>query len=154
MKKLKLKLSRAIETYKTSNESNKQFLINLYGEEHFITDVKDRLKGYSSACVILNRKELAIDHFAFLGSSQAKKQFARHKIQTCIEAINEGWIPNYDNTNEAKYEIWMYGKNTGFSSWVGYDSGASVGSDLVLQTREKGEIIEKICRQDYIDYLF
>lgn len=154
MKHLKLELTKAIDAYKKGSEADKKFLVNLYGSEPFLT-IKDQLKGYSSACNILNRKELTVDHFAFLGDQQAKKQFARHRIQTCIEAINEGWEPDFDNSNQYKYYIWMYGKKNGFSSIVGtYYVSSHVGSDLHLETREKAQLIEKICRQDYIDYLF
>lgn len=154
MKKLKLKLDRALATYNKGNQSEKDFLISLYGEEPFITDIKDRLKDYSSACAILKRKELTVDQFLFLGQSQAVKQFARHKIQTCIEAINEGWVPDYDNSNEAKYEIWQRGKCGSFSSYVDfcYDD-TIVGSDLVCQTREKAEKIKEICKEELKTYL-
>lgn len=154
MKHLKLTKERALAKYKSGTQVEKDFIIALYGAEHFVS-AKDRLTGYSSACVILNRKEVTIDHFAFLGEAQAKKQYARHKIQTCIEAINEGWAPDFDNSNQPKYYIWMYGKNNGFSSFVfSFYCNSVVGSDLHIETREKAELIEKVCRQYYIDYLF
>lgn len=151
---LKLELNKAKEAYKKATTDNKNLLIDLYGREPF-EEVKDILKGYASACDILNRKQLTIDSFSFLGEKQAKKQFARHKIVTCIEAINQGWEPDFDNSNEYKYYVWMYGKKNGFSSGVDYfGSETSVGSDMYCETRENMELIEKICKQDYIEYLF
>ncbi len=154
MKHLKLTKERAVAKYKSGTQAEKDFIIALYGAEHFVS-AKDRLTGYSSACVILNRKEVTLDHFAFLGEVQAKKQFARHKIQVCIEAINEGWIPNYDNSNEAKYEIWQRGKSYGFSSGSRdrYYYFTSVGSDLVCQTRDKADKIREICKEELKTYL-
>lgn len=152
---LKLTLDKAQEAYKKANSDQKALLIDLYGYEHFLTSVKDRLKGYESACIILGKIPLTIESFNFLGSVQAKKQYARHKIVTGFEAINEGWVPDYDNTNQAKYEIWVEGKKYGFSSSVNYYCFfTSVGSDMIAETRENAELIEKLFKQDLIDYLF
>jgi len=153
---LKLELTKAQEAYKKGTSDQQQLLIDLYGAEHFLTDVKDLLKGYASACVLLQRDQLTLNDFKKGRSEkQAKREFARHRISTCIECVNEGWYPDFDNTNEAKFYIWMYGKKSGFSSgvYVIY-YGTEVGSDLYCETREKAELIEKICREDYIEYLF
>lgn len=155
MKHLKIKATKALEAYKQASNTNKQFLATLLGEEHFITDIKQRVTDYSSACKVLNRKECTLDHFAFLGTSQAKRQFARHKIATVIEAINQGWTPDWDNDNQYKYYNYFYNKKNGFSSVVGaYVLGCDVGSDLLLENREKAEYVAKICKEDFIIYLF
>ena len=156
MKHLKLELAKAQEAYKKGTKENQQFLITMYGEEHFLTNIKDRLKGYESACKILGQKELTVDHFAFLGEKQAKKEFSRHRIITGIKAINEGWYPDFDNTNQNKYYVYMQGKKSGFSSscYYYFFITASVGSDLYIENYDKAKIIEKIFRDDYIIYLF
>lgn len=153
---LKLSLDKAQEAYKKANEDQKALLIDLYGAEHFLISIKDRLKGYESACAILGRQQLILADFTKgRNDKQAKREFSRHRISTCIEAVNEGWIPDFDNTNQVKYYIWMYGKKSGFSSCVAnHCYGTEVGSDLHIETREKAELIEKICREDYIEYLF
>lgn len=153
---LKLALDKAQEAYKKATDDQKQLLIDLYGAEHFLTSVKDRLKNYESACAILDRQQLILSDFTKSRSDkQAKREFSRHRISTCIEAINEGWVPDFDNTNQPKFYIWMYGKKSGFSSSVYiYYFNTEVGSDLHIETREKAELIEKICREDYIEYLF
>lgn len=150
---LKLSLEKAKEAYKKATAENKQLLVDLYGS-HFFEEVKDRLKGYASACEILNRAPLTIEAFKFLGEKQAKKQFARHRIVTCIEALNQGWEPDFDNSNQYKYYVWMYGKKNGFTSVVLGFSVTTVGSDMYCETRENIQLIEKICKQDYIEYLF
>lgn len=153
---LKLTLEKAQEAYKKATNDQKALLIDLYGAQYFLTDVKDLLKGYASACVLLQRDQLTLlDYSKGRSDKQAKREFARHKISTCIEAINEGWYPDFDNTNQPKYYIWMYGKKSGFSSSVSYYyDNSEVCSDLYCETREKAELIEKICREDYIEYLF
>jgi len=155
MKHLKIKATKALEAYNEASEENKQMLVTLLGEENFITDIKQRVTGYSSACKVLKRKECTLDHFAFLGASQAKRQFARHKIATVIEAINNGWLPDWDNDNQYKYYNYFYNKKNGFSSdVVAYCSYCFVGSDLLLENRENAEYVAKICKEDFIIYLF
>lgn len=153
---LKLPLEKAQEAYKKATQENKKLLIDLYGAEHF-EEVKDRLKGYKSACEILGIKQLTLEVFKqlFGDNIKAVKQFARHRIVTCIEAIKQGWEPDFDNSNQPKFYVWMYGKKNGFSSSV-YDGLiiSAVGSDMYCETREQAELIEKICREDYIEYLF
>ena len=154
MKHLKLSLEKAVAAYNAGDSDRKKFLIDLYGEETFLRDIKDRVTGYESACKILGKTPLTLSQFQFLGDKQAKKQFARHKIQVGIEAINEGWVADLDNTNQYKYYIWMYGKSNGFSSNVDYDYfSSSVGTDLSIESRDKAQVIEKVFRQEYIDYL-
>lgn len=149
---LKLTLEKAKEAYKNGTVENKKLLIDLYGREIF-EEVKDRLKGYESACEIIKRKPLTIEDFKFLGEKQAVKQYARHRIQTGIEAINEGWEPDYENSNEPKYEIWQRGKQYGFSSSVHVSYTSTVGSDLVCQTREKAEQIKDVFKEELKTYL-
>lgn len=154
-KYLKLTLDKAQETYKNGNAEVKKLLTDLYGEEHFLSDIKDRVNSYESACKITGRDVLDIDDFEMYGD-EAKRMFARYKITTGIKAINEGWKPDFDNTNQPKYYIWMYGKKNGFSSCVDFSHFVFtyVGSDLHIETNDKAKVIEKVFRQEYIDYLF
>lgn len=155
MEILKLKLEKAISTYKNGDNDTKKLLIDLYGEEHFIADIKDRVTSYEAACKLLARTPLTLDQFLFMGEKAAKRQFARHKISVGIEAINEGWEADFDNESQYKYYNWFYNKKRAFSSGVsGCFTVASDGSDLCCETREKAETIAKAFRDDYIIYLF
>lgn len=155
MKNLKLELSKAIEAYNNGSDEIKKFLVSAYGEDNFVTDIKLRVKDYESACKILGRDQLTLEQFKFLGDKESEKAFAKHKIETGIKAINEGWHPDFDDHNQYKYYIWMYGKSSGFRSDVYYCCHYSYEpSDLFIESREKAEVIEKIFREDYIKYLF
>lgn len=152
---LKLTLEKALSTYKNGDADTKKLLINLYGSEHFITDIKDKVTSYESACAILGRKVLSVDDFKQLFGKQAEKQFAGHKIQIGIEAINEGWVPDFDNENQYKYYNWFYNKKRGFDCSVRYYYGVSdLGSSFYIENREKAEVIAKVFKEDYILYLF
>jgi len=153
---LKLSLEKALEAYKNGNDTIKRFLIDSYGEEHFLTDIKDRLKGYESACEILGIKPLTIEDFAFLGKDQARRQFSRHKIVTGIQAINDGWVVDFENEDHPKYYNWLYNRKNGFSfvCYAYYYGDCFAGSDLYVETREKAELIQKLFKDDYIVFMF
>lgn len=156
MKHLKLELQKAIDTYKNGDASVKSLLTNLYGEDVFITDIKQKVKCYPSACKVLGRCELTVGDFAKGRSNkQSEREFVRHKISTVIEAINNGWYPDWDNEDQYKYYNYFHNKRNGFSSGViicRYFCG--VGSDLCLENRDNAEYVSKICKEDYITFLF
>jgi len=150
---LKLSLDKALEAYKNGDDTIKKFLIDAYGKDVFITDIKERVTSYEAACSILGRTPLTLSQFLFLGQKEGERQFSRHKIATGIEAINEGWIADFENESTYKYYVWMNNKKRGFSVSVGCDYFVC-GSDLCCESREKMEIIAKVFEYDYKIYLF
>lgn len=152
---LKLSLEKAIETFKNSTESHKKLLINLYGKEHFLTDIKDRVTDYASACVELGISPLTIHSFTFLQEEDQEQAFARHQISIVAKALREGWKPDFTDSNY-KYYVYTYldtSKN-GFSSAVSYCYRICyVGSDLLYTTRELAEYALKIMEKQYLTYL-
>lgn len=152
---LKLSLEKALEAYSKGDKARKQFLIDLYGKEPFLTDVKERVIDYPSACKELNVLQLTIDHFAFMGSD-AKRYFNRHQLTIIIRALNEGWEPDFTDT-EYKYYNYPYWDSSisGFSSGVSdANFNATVGSDLMFKNRELAEYAWKIAKPTYISYHF
>jgi len=152
---LKIELEKAVEAYNNGSAEIKKLLIDLHGEEHFLIDIKDRVKGYKDALKVLCRHGLTLDAFT-LGRSdkQAKREFARHKIVTVIEAINEGWIPNWDNENEYKWFNYFRNKSRGFSSGSYYYNVCNSGSDLAIQSSDKADYVALIMREEYIEFLY
>jgi len=154
-KHLKLSLEKALEAYTKGDSARKQFLIDLYGKDHFLTDVKERVIDYPSACKELNILQLTVDHFACMGLD-AKRYFNRYQLTIIIRALNEGWEPDFTN-EEYKYYNWPYWnkQENGFSSGVrcSYDC-TGVGSDLMFKNRSLAEHAWKIAKQQYIAYSF
>lgn len=60
-------------------------------------------------------------------------------LKMMAKSLNEGWKPNWDDSNEYKYYPWFYmGGSSGFRCYdFDYqDSASSVGSHLCFKTRE------------------
>lgn len=107
-------------------------------------DLTQTITDYKTACKHLKRKELTIEDFSFLPESQKENAFARHILLTAIEALNDGWIADYTDYNQWKYEIYGYNYKGGFSfgcDCVIYSAGA--GSDFVIKNKETANHIIK-----------
>lgn len=156
MKHLKFEYDKAISMYNDGDQKTKDFLIKMYGKSVFVTNIDDKVDSYESACEILGVKPKTLIEFeSLLGKENGRRQFARHKISTCCEAINDGWVADFENESEYKYYNWMYNKKSGLRlvGSYGYDV-TRVGSDLYLKTSKKRDVIAKVCASEYATYLF
>lgn len=70
-----------------------------------------------------------------------------------IEALNEGWVPNFENTNEAKYYNYFNMKG-GFSYYntIYYDTDTNVPSALLFKTEALAKYCFKQFPQLYKEY--
>lgn len=156
MKHLKLELSKAQEAYKTGDADRKKLLIDLYGKEHFLTNIKDRIVDYESACAELGIKPLTEEDFGILPKEDRKKYFNRHILTIGIRALNEGWKPDFHNHSEYKWYNYPYtdGKN-GFSfDCISIYYACCAGSDLYLKSQDLALHAQKTFKQQYLDYSF
>lgn len=64
------------------------------------------IRTFAQACKALGRSsELPL--FPNLSPKQRKSFIAEYKLTVIAEALNEGWYPNWKNTNEPKYFLWF-----------------------------------------------
>lgn len=88
---------------------------------------------------------------------------AQYQLAVVVEAINEGWKPDWNDTDQKKYFPWFWvnidsSKPTGFGlSYAGADcdnSYTSVGSRLCFETREAaifaGETFTELYERVYL----
>lgn len=99
--------------------------------------VKERVSSYEDAC-----SELGIDPASIILTSDTPDEAAYKKLKVIVKALNEGWEPNWDNSNEVKYYPWFYRSSSrGFSLdgvGVGLD-GSVVCSRLCFKSRALAE---------------
>lgn len=87
------------------------------------TNIVDRVKTFEDACEVLG-----IKGDVFIGvlndglSDVSEKLIAHTKLLVIIRALNQGWKPDWDNGNEAKYYPYWDMEKGGFSL-----NGVSVG---------------------------
>lgn len=155
-KTLKLKKDKALEAYKNGGSEIKKFLEQAYGREHFLTDVKDRVVDYESACREIGIKPLTEADFGILPEKDRKRYFNRHVITITIRALNEGWEPDFQNHSQYKYYNYPYTDGKGGFSFDCSCHHRSVGggSDLYYKSEELARHGQNILKQHYLDYSF
>ena len=141
--------SNAVREIVSEDEDANVF--DFYTEEQEYTDICERVKSYADACAVLGVGKM--DEKAMKACGFRPDEIARRKLETITEALNEGWRPDWNNTDEPKYYPWFYikpgagkdaeGKPSGAYTGLAYadtfraasDTGASIGSRLCFHER-------------------
>lgn len=131
-KKTKMSLDIATKMYNGTDQQLKEFALLNFPE--LGAKITDKVKTYSDACKLLN---IAEENFH---AGETKDEIAYKKLKVIARALNEGWQPNWTDTNESKYYPWFKrsSSGSGFSYHV-YDFDRTlthVGSRLVFSSRE------------------
>ncbi len=79
----------------------------LYAEEQEYTDICERVKSYADACHVLGISDNEAPEVIADGGLMRPDEIARRKLEVITEALNEGWKPDWNNTNEPKYYPWF-----------------------------------------------
>lgn len=140
MEKLEVQKESVLKVFNESGTETRQKLTVLFGEKLFQKDVMASIRSYTDACADQGMEPLALSHFAALPEIDRKHAFASHRITTVIRSLNEGWVPDWNDSNQYKYYVWYkwVGSGVGFS-FGDYDfvgSGSSVGARLHFKSRE------------------
>jgi hypothetical protein len=123
---IKISKNNARKLYSTMPEF-KSTLEDTFGKEFFSGKITDRIKTYEDACsdlgeTPLNEKELLSVGFTI-------DEINYRKLKTVTKALNEGWVPDWTNTNQQKWVPYFRLSSGVFVfSAAGYDySDASAG---------------------------
>lgn len=91
--------------YKVADDNTKVVLTALFGESVVKPvrpeDVKERVKSYEDACeelgipVVTDWENMTIDEIAYI------------KLKTIVRALNEGWVPDWEDSDQYKYWVWF-----------------------------------------------
>jgi hypothetical protein len=121
------------------NESPQWFkeqLTEVFGEECFKKRHYKDIKTFEDAC-----DELGIAPFSvFEAGKDSPDEIAYKKLKVITKAINQGWTPDWNNTDQQKWYPWFR-----LSSGFGFDvslyafgyANTTVGSRLCFESKEK-----------------
>lgn len=137
-------VEEAQETVKelTEDEDNGSVFDYFYKEEEY-EEITDRVKSYEDACKVLGVEPINEQNAKAQGFRP--DEIARRKLETIAAALNEGWLPDWNNTDEYKYYPYFYiqenakGKGYAGLSCANTDYAASyahaiIGSRLCFYT--------------------
>lgn len=135
---LQIEDSTARQIYKSASPEIKILLEENFGKGFFSDKVTDRVKTFKDAC-----KETGVQYEGFESAlthaGLSADEIAYKKIKIIAEALNEGWKPDYSNSNQAKYYPWFkYKAGSGFSysNYGSSNTGTGVGSRLVFKSSD------------------
>lgn len=158
MKTLKIELSQAdaVAFYTNSNASGKELLEKKFGKEIFNLNITDKVKTFEDACAVLNLNPYdVLTHKGTFFTVKQRRANAFDKLEVIIQAVNEGWQPYWNDSNQAKFFPWFEYKSKGFSLCVVYCAylGASVPSCLCFKSRELATYVATQFNTIYNEYL-
>jgi hypothetical protein len=134
---MKLTEETAKRLYEESQEWFRAKLIEAFGKECFEKESFKCIETFKDAC---DRLQIAPD--SITNENDNPDEAAYKKLKVIIKAINNGWIPDWDNLNQRKWFPW-FGLSSGFGfSRSFFDCGrtaASVGSRLCFESEEKSD---------------
>lgn len=141
MRTLQIKQDSLLAAFRNAGKEGKQVLSDLFGKQVALYDnITDRVKSFEDACQVLGIST-NVPEVKGLPRKHQKAIIANYKLIVIAEALNEGWKPNWQDSDEYKYYPWFDMSNpagVGFSSTNNTASytNATIGSRLCLKNRE------------------
>lgn len=141
MRTLQIKQDSLLVAFRNAGKEGKQVLSDLFGKQVALYDnITDRVKSFEDACQVLGIST-NVPEVKGLPRKHQKAIIANYKLIVIAEALNEGWKPNWQDSDEYKYYPWFDMSNP---AGVGYSStnytasltSADFGSRLCLKNRE------------------
>lgn len=141
MRTLQIKQDSLLVAFRNAGKEGKQVLSDLFGKQVALYDnITDRVKSFEDACQVLGIST-NVPEVKGLPRKHQKAIIANYKLIVIAEALNEGWKPNWQDSDEYKYYPWFDMSNpagVGFSytSFAASSTNANIGSRLCLKNRE------------------
>lgn len=149
-------------------EEDSVSVFNFRIEEREYEDITNRVKSYADACKVLGIEPMDEDSMKAQGFRP--DEIARRQLETITEALNEGWKPNWADTDEYKFYPWFYievsevqtegasnGASAGLScaatAYAATISAAFVGSRLCFHDRETARYAGRTFTDLYAQFL-
>ena len=109
----------------------------------------EKIKTFEDAMEATGRKE--VPDFSSFPEEMRKHFEALFKMVVIVEALNEGWKPDWDNYNEAKYYPWFDMSPSSFAFYASFcvfgSAYAGCGSRLAL----KSEQLANYCGKQFLE---
>ena len=149
---LKLEKSTAKKLYPDAPKWFQEVMLETFGVEFFKKKEFTEIKTFEDAC-----QELGICESDVFSESDTPDEIAYKKLKVIVRAINQGWEPDWSNTDQRKYYPWfeVLSSGVGFSD-SGFNFGyspATVGSRLCFETKEKSDYAGKQFKEEYEQFL-
>jgi hypothetical protein len=152
---LKINTETAKKLYPESKDWFRKELEKAFGEECFKKpDWKD-IKSFKDVYIACGTTEQEFnDKFNKIGLDSDTVAYEKAKL--VAKAINQGWVPDWNNTNQRKWWPW-FNLSSGFGFSLSYcdygDAYSAVGSRLCFESEEKSNYAGKQFLKIYKEFL-
>jgi len=138
---LEIEKQTAKRLYPTSPDWFKSQLEESFGKEFFDEKEFEKIKTFADACKSCGTTEKEFnERFSKLGLSD--DTLCYEKLKIVAQSINNGWIPDWNNSTQKKWWPW-FNLSSGFGfSASNYDytfADSLVGSRLCFESSEKSD---------------
>ena len=138
MKTIQLTIGQAKSMYGKSREMDELLLANFTKEELKLFDFKD-IKTIEDARIATGHSI----NYIKITNEESTDEWAYRMIKMVVKAINNGWVPDWSNSDQYKYYPWLSISSSGFgfsSSGYGYTfTVTGVSARLCFESREKSD---------------
>lgn len=119
------------------------------------------IKTFEDACKALNI-DATIPDFSASPAKHQKALAAHYRLVIIVEAVNEGWQPNWTDPNEYRYELWPdveedatkpSGVGLSYDDFDYWHTFTIVGSRLCFKSRDVAYHTFETFKDLYEDYL-
>ena len=124
----------AIEAYAIADDKGKAILAALCGKDTFYTEITDRVKTFTDVLAI---KGISEKSFTYGCAGMTPDEIAYKQIKLIAEVLNEGWTPDWTNSNERKfYPYFDFSSGLSYNDYYYYFQFSFVGSRLCFKNSE------------------
>ena len=109
----------------TEDEGNGSIFDYFYKEEDY-EEITDRVKTYEDACKVLGVEPINEQNAKAQGFRS--DEIARRKLETIAAALNEGWKPDWNNTDQYKYYPYFYIQENANGAGAGLSCATTVNA--------------------------
>lgn len=139
---------KARQIYPEASGDVKTLLEETFGKDFFTKKVTERILNWDDVLA-----ELGITKFDNYGSDD---EVAYRQLKLIAKALNEGWEPNWDNSNQPKWYPWFYMNSASGFSFLGTYcvlSNSRVSARLCFKTEELANHAAKTFTDIYKKYM-
>ena len=130
-------------------EEDSVSVFNFRIEEREYEDITNRVKSYADACKVLGIEPMDEDSMKAQGFRP--DEIARRQLETITEALNEGWKPNWADTDEYKFYPWFYievNEVQTEGAVIGASAGLSCACTYAAATSTRANVGSRLCFHD------
>ena len=153
-KKISIQREKVLTAYERASEEQKALLENMFGKDVFQPkNIMERVKTFEDACGVLGEDHQyvkAYREWMRIYYAECTDVTAYLKLRIIVEALNEGWKPDFTNNEEYRYypylclwskeeleqktdawkdernlQLWIGGGNSSYGAYCGLASAYS-----------------------------